>query len=149
MASLDFKHWREQYEWPPKSGRPLSEERIFCIERLVKENISVRGHLRPKQVLLHIVEWKTRKDSNYVRFLSSLSDKVVEDTIEALQKHLHTTPDDVCHGIRMLNNLGEMPETLVTATITSAWTGTCTLSTHDHFAHTPISRRIKMPKQQE
>lgn len=118
--SFDFKHWREHYEWPVNSGRRFSEERIFCIERLVKENVSARGPLRPKQVLLFIVDWKTSGSPNHIQLISSLSDQVVEDTLEAVRKHLNTMPDDVCYAIQLLQSLGKTPQTGPSIAVASA-----------------------------
>lgn len=71
-------------------------------------------------MLLYIVDWKTSGSPAHIRLFSSLADQTVEDTLEAVRKHLNTMPDDVCHAIRLLQSLGETPRTGPSIVVASA-----------------------------
>lgn len=78
-----LKTWRENYSWPLHKSRQLSEERIFEIEELVRENILDNGSMTAKDVLAEIVEWKTGgrfKALNY--FLANDEDRVKKSVDE-------------------------------------------------------------------
>lgn len=94
-----------EYSWPLCEGRKASEERIFQLEELVKNNVLCQGSKSVKEVVLEIVKWKTNERFQTVVIFQRNSDKETEKAIEKVTGLLHKEPNNVLEPIKILTML--------------------------------------------
>ncbi len=105
INTVFLKTWREKYSWPLCEGRRASEERIFHLEELVKNNVLCQGSKSIKKVVLEIVMWKTSKRFRTVETFQSNTDEETERVIKKVLELLHEKPNNVVEPIKKLTTL--------------------------------------------
>ena len=100
-----LKTWRQNYSWPFHKSRKDSEEKIFELESLVKENILQKGSVSMKDALAKIVEWKTGGRFRAVNYFLNNDEDVIEDKINNLLDILNHDPDKLTEPIKCLTRL--------------------------------------------
>ncbi len=110
MIQLDaqfFKTWRPKYCWPPGKTRRYSEDKIRCLEDLVRNNILKSGPKTRKEVLSEIVDWKTegKFKRRRVESFQNNKDADVENSVKEILRQLKDDPDKVSCSMELLCTL--------------------------------------------
>ncbi|MCL0091421.1 hypothetical protein M1N57_00920, partial [Dehalococcoidales bacterium] len=96
ISEFDFKKWREAYRWKPPS-RKASENEIYRLENLVRNNILHPGSQSYKSVLLEIRRWKTgRRNEDY--FLKNC-DSLIKSKVNRVLNLINSNPDEPSYCI--------------------------------------------------